>query len=82
MTNVVFLDRHRRGARAEAVPDAGALLAELAAIVERLWAAGDGVAGLPHPPLSVQRTAQALLDAISATERAMNEITDEGGAIS
>lgn len=85
MTNVVFLEQRRRGASGPAQPagEAGgaALLTELAAIVERLWAAGDRAAALPHTPYAVERTAQALLDAIAAVERAMSEITDEGGPI-
>lgn len=54
------------------------LAADLIDLIERIREATEHVAGLPGPALTVQQTAQHLLDAGTALERALETVTEGG----
>lgn len=80
MTNVVPLrPGFRLGDQAvttTAARDATAIVGLLSAMIERIESAGAQVAVLNRPPLQIERTVQALLDATTALEQAADVLLD------
>jgi len=80
MSNVIPLAprlKPGRSAHAEA-GERAALAADLIELIERVRDLTEHVAGLPGPPLQIQQTAQQLLDAGTALERAVDSLTEGG----
>jgi hypothetical protein len=80
MSNVIPLAprlKPGRSAHAEA-EERAALAADLIDLIERVRDLTEHVAGLPGPPLQIQQTAQQLLDAGTALERAVDSLTEGG----
>lgn len=55
-----------------------AVVAELTELLERLRRSAEHAACLSGPTLQVQRSAQHILDAMTALERAADDLTNEG----
>ena len=80
MSNVIPLAprlKPGRSANAEA-EERAALAADLIELIERVRELTEHVADLPGPPLQIQQTAQQLLDAGTALERAVDSLTEGG----
>ena len=80
MSNVIPLAprlKHGQPPAAEA-EERAALAADLIDLVERVRELTEHVAGLPGPALQIQQTAQQLLDAGTALERAVDSLTEGG----
>ncbi len=80
MSNVIPLAprlKPGRSANAEA-EERAALAADLIDLIERVRDLTEHVACLPGPPLQIQQTAQQLLDAGTALERAVDSLTEGG----
>ena len=80
MSNVIPLAprlKPGRSAAAEA-EERAALAADLIDLIERVRDLTEHVAGLPGPPMQIQQTAQQLLDAGTALERAVDSLTEGG----
>lgn len=80
MSNVIPLTprlKQARSAHSEA-EERAALAADLIDLVERVREMTEHVAALPGPSLQVQQTAQQLLDAGTALERAVEALTENG----
>ncbi|MBB4038625.1 hypothetical protein GGR34_000254 [Microvirga flocculans] len=80
MSNVIFLaprQKPEQPAAAEA-EERAALAAELIGLIERVRELTEKAAALPGPTLQIQQTAQHLLDAGTALERAVDSLTEGG----
>jgi hypothetical protein len=80
MSNVIPLAprlKPGRSAHAEA-EERAALAADLIELIERVRDLTEHVAGLPGSPMQIQQTAQQLLDAGTALERAVDSLTEGG----
>ena len=80
MSNVIPLAprlKPGRPAAAEA-EERAALAADLIDLIDRVRDLTEHVAGLPGPALQIQQTAQQLLDAGTALERAVDSLTEGG----
>ncbi len=80
MSNVIPLAprlKPGRSAHTEA-EERAALAADLIELIERVRDLTEHVAGLPGSPLQIQQTAQQLLDAGTALERAVDSLTEGG----
>ena len=81
MTNVIPW-RPRDASLAEAAGDpareVAALASDLVSLAEQVRAASLRASELQRPALQVERTVQALLDAVTALERGADVLTDEG----
>jgi len=80
MSNVIPLAprlKPGRSANADA-EERAALAADLIELIERVRELTEHVADLPGPPLQIQQTAQQLLDAGTALERAVDSLTEGG----
>jgi hypothetical protein len=80
MSNVIPLAprlKPGRSANAEA-EERAALAADLIELIGRVRELTEHVADLPGPPLQIQQTAQQLLDAGTALERAVDSLTEGG----
>ncbi|NBJ09568.1 hypothetical protein [Microvirga arsenatis] len=80
MSNVIPLAPRLKPGRASTADaeERAALAAELIDLIERVRELTEHVAGLPGPALQVQQTAQHLLDAGTALERAVDSLTEGG----
>jgi hypothetical protein len=81
MSNVIPFSarpKQRRPAAATAVEERAALAANLIELVERVREATECAATLTGPSLHVEQSAQHLLDAATALERALDAITERG----
>ena len=80
MSNVIPLAPRLKQGRSSAVEveERAALAAELIELIDRVRDLTDHVAGLPGPALQIQQTAQQLLDAGTALERAVDSLTEGG----
>jgi len=80
MSNVIPLaPRLKRATSAASETEArAALAADLIDLIERVREMTGHVAALPGPSLRVQETAQQLLDAGTALERAVETLTENG----
>jgi hypothetical protein len=81
VSNVVPLRPHAAetlAARHAGARATGALVSDLVAVVAQLREAGAQAAGLPRPPIEIERTVQHILDAVTAVERALDTATDGG----
>ena len=79
MSNVIPLaPRLKQGHPPAAEAERAALAADLIDLIERVRELTEHVAGLPGPPLQIQQTAQQLLDAGTAIERAVDSLTEGG----
>jgi hypothetical protein len=80
MSNVIPLAPRLKPGRPPAAEaeERAALAADLIELVERVRELTEHVAGLPGPPLQIQQTAQQLLDAGTALERAVDSLTEGG----
>jgi hypothetical protein len=59
-----------------AARDATALVGLLSGMIERIESAGAQIVVLDRPPLQIERTIQALLDATTALEQAVDALLD------
>ena len=80
MTNVIPLAPRLKQGRSTAVEaeERAALAADLIELIERVREATEHVAALSGPPREIQQTAQHLLDAGTALERAVDSLTEGG----
>jgi hypothetical protein len=80
MSNVIPLAPRLKQAKASAsvVEERVALAAELIDLIERVRETTEHVAVLSGPSLEIQQTAQHLLDAGTALERAVESLTENG----
>jgi hypothetical protein len=80
MSNVIPLAPRLKQGRSPAgeVEERAALAAELIELIDRVKDLTEHVAGLPGPALQIQLTAQQLLDAGTALERAVDSLTEGG----
>lgn len=80
MTNVIPLAPRLKQGRSAAVEaeERAVLTADLIDLIERVREATEQVATLSGPPLTIQQTAQHLLDAGTALERAVESLTEGG----
>jgi len=82
MTNVIpFVSRAQAGSAADptaAARTTASVVADLVSIVAEIKDIGGRVLPLPHEPRDVERTLQALMDAISAIEHATAVLTCHG----
>jgi hypothetical protein len=79
MSNVIpFSSRVKAQAPVAAAEERAALAAELIGLVERVREVIGHAAGLQGPSRQVEQTAQHLLDAATALERATETLTDGG----
>jgi hypothetical protein len=82
MTNVVpFVSRAQTGSGADpaaAARTTASVVADLASVVAQIRDISGRILPLPHEPLEVERTLQALMDAISAIEHATEVLTCHG----
>ncbi|WP_230529907.1 hypothetical protein [Microvirga roseola] len=80
MTNVIpFAPRMKQGpSTAPEAEDRAALAADLIDLVERVREMTERAAALPGPSLQIEQTAQNLLDAGTALERAVEALTEDG----
>ncbi len=80
MSNVIPLAPRLKPGRTAAVEaeERAALAADLIDLIDRVRDLTEHVAGLPGPPLQIQQTAQQLLDAGTALERAVDSLTEGG----
>lgn len=80
MTNVIPLAPRLKQGQSSAVEaeERAALAADLIELIERVREMTEHVAVLPGPSLQVQQTAQHLLDAGTALERAVDSLTEGG----
>lgn len=80
MSNVIHLAprlKQARSASSEA-EERAALAADLIDLIDRVRAMTEHVASLAGPTLQIQQTAQQLLDAGTALERAVESLTENG----
>lgn len=80
MSNVIPLAprlKPGRSANADA-EERAALAADLIELIERVRELTEHVADLPGSPMQIQQTAQQLLDAGTALERAVDSLTEGG----
>jgi hypothetical protein len=80
-SNVISLASLSRGRQIEADAQSrarAALVSELIELMDHIRHATDHTIALSGPPLQVQRTAQHLLDAMTALECAADILTEEG----
>lgn len=79
MSNVIpFSARVKVAAPAAAAEERAALAAELIELVQQVRNAAEHAAGLAGPSLRIEQTAQHLLDAVTALERATETLTEGG----
>jgi len=80
MSNVIPLAPRLRQAKptASEAEERAALAADLIDLIERVREVTEHVAALPGPSLRIQETAQQLLDAGTALERAVESLTENG----
>jgi hypothetical protein len=80
MSNVIPLAPRLKQGRPPAAEaeERAALAADLIDLIERVRELTEHVAGLPGPALQIQQTAQQLLDAGTALERAVDSLTEGG----
>lgn len=80
MSNIIPLAPRLKQAQApaSAAEERAALAADLIDLVERVREMTEHVAGLSGPSLQIQQTAQQLLDAGTALERAVEALTENG----
>ncbi len=82
MTNVVpFVSRAQAGSAADpaaAARTTASVVADLVSVVAEIRDISERVLPLPNEPLEVERTLQALVDAISAIEHATDVLTHHG----
>ncbi|MXQ14729.1 hypothetical protein [Microvirga makkahensis] len=80
MSNVIPLAPRLKQARSSATEaeERAALAADLIDLIERVRDVTEHVATLSGPSLSIQQTAQQLLDAGTALERAVETLTENG----
>jgi hypothetical protein len=81
MTNVIPLSSRLRRNRPEAPSVAeqrAALASDLIQLIEKVTDVTHRAATLSGPSLEVERSAQHLLDAITALERGVDVLTDDG----
>jgi hypothetical protein len=80
MSNVIPLAPRLKPGRSPAAEaeERAALAADLIELIERVRDLTEHVADLPGPPLQIQQTAQQLLDAGTALERAVDSLTEGG----
>ncbi len=80
MSNVIPLAPRLKPGRSPAAEaeERAALAADLIDLIERVRDLTEHVAGLPGSPLQIQQTAQQLLDAGTALERAVDSLTEGG----
>ncbi len=82
MTNVVpFVSRAQAGSAADpatAARTTASVVADLVSVVAENRDISGHVLPLPHEPREVERTLQALMDAISAIEHATEVLTQHG----
>jgi len=80
MSNVIPLaPRLKQGQTPAAeAEERAALAADLIELIERVREVTEHVAGLPGPTIRIQQTAQQLLDAGTALERAVDSLTEGG----
>ena len=80
MSNVIPLAPRLKPGRSVAAEaeERAALAADLIDLIERVRELTEHVADLPGPPLQIQQTAQQLLDAGTALERAVDSLTEGG----
>ena len=82
MTNVVpFVSRTQAGSAADPAASAritASVVADLVSVVAKIRDISERVLPLPNEPLEVERTLQALVDAISAIEHATEVLTHHG----
>ncbi len=80
MSNVIPLAPRLKQGRSAAVEveERAALAADLIELIDRVKDLTEHVAGLPGPALQIQQTAQQLLDAGTALERAVDSLTEGG----
>ncbi len=80
MSNVIPLAPRLKPGRSPVAEaeERAALAADLIELIERVRDLTEHVAGLPGPPLQIQQTAQQLLDAGTALERAVDSLTEGG----
>lgn len=80
MSNIIPLAPRLKQAQnaASEAEERAALVAGLIDLIERVRDMTEEVAGLSGPSLQVQQTAQQLLDAGTALERAVESLTENG----
>ncbi len=80
MSNVIPLAPRLKQGRSPAVEveERAALAADLIELIDRVRDLTEHVAGLPGSALQIQQTAQQLLDAGTALERAVDSLTEGG----
>ncbi|WP_243369456.1 hypothetical protein [Microvirga solisilvae] len=80
MSNIIPLAPRLKQAKAPAseAEERAALAADLIDLVERVREMTEHVAALSGPSLQIQQTAQHLLDAGTALERAVESLTENG----
>ena len=82
MTNVVpFVSRAQAGSASDpaaAARTTASVVTDLVSVVAEIREISERVLPLPNEPLEVERTLQALVDAISAIEHATDVLTHHG----
>jgi hypothetical protein len=80
MSNVIPLAPRLKPGRSPAAEaeERAALAADLIELIDRVRELTEHAASLPGPPLQIQQTAQQLLDAGTALERAVDSLTEGG----
>jgi len=80
MSNIIPLAPRLKQAKASVseVEERVALAADMIDLIERVRDLTEHVAALPGPSLRIQQTAQHLLDAGTALERAVESLTENG----
>ena len=80
MSNVIPLAPRLKQAKSTAseAEERAALAADLIDLIDRVRDMTEHVAALPGPSLQIQQTAQHLLDAGTALERAIESLTENG----
>jgi hypothetical protein len=80
MSNIIPLAPRLKRAKTSAseAEERAALAADLIDLVERVREMTEHVAALSGPSLQIQQTAQQLLDAGTALERAVESLTENG----
>jgi hypothetical protein len=80
MSNVIPLAPRLKPGRSPAAEaeERASLAADLIELIDRVRELTEHVAGLPGPALQIQQTAQQLLDAGTALERAVDSLTEGG----
>jgi hypothetical protein len=81
MSNVISLEDHPKAQATgwASARERDAIAAELTHLMDRIRAAAARIAALSGEPIQVQQTAQCLLDAITAMERAADRLTADPG---